>query len=125
MREGVACIELALVLPVLMILVLGTIEVCQRIFLRQSAVIVAYEGARLAVRSTSSTEEVVARCETMLNQRRVVGGTVSITPDNLLAQPPGTQIQVHITIPWSSNSPTQFVLQDQGSVSVDAIMLRE
>jgi Flp pilus assembly protein TadG len=124
-RNGVACIELALVLPVLLILVLGTIEVCQRIFLRQSAVIVAYEGARLAVRSTSSTAEVVARCETMLTQRRVVGGTVSISPDNLLAHPPGTQIQVHITIPWANNSPTQFVLQDQGTVSVDAFMLRE
>jgi Flp pilus assembly protein TadG len=124
-RRGVASVELAIVLPVMMILVLGTIEVCQRIFLRQSAVIVAYEGARFAVRSTSNSADLVQRCQTMLTQRRVVGGVVTVTPSDLLSQPPGTQIQINITIPWAANSPTRFVLQDQGSVSVNATMLRE
>lgn len=124
-RSGVASVELAFVLPVMMIMVLGTIEVCQRIFLRQSAVIVAYEGARLAARSTSSNADITARCQTLLTQRRIVGGTVAVTPVDVLAQPPGTQVQVRIVVPWASNSPTRFVLQDQGSVAVDAYMLRE
>ncbi len=124
-RSGIACVELAFVLPVLLILVLGTIEVCQRIFLRQSAVIVAYEAARLAVRSTSSNADVLQRCQTMLTQRRVNGGVITITPANLQAQAPGTQVQIHIEIPWANNSPSKFVLKDQGSVSVDAYMLRE
>ena len=109
----------------MLILVLGTIEVCQRIFLRQSAVIVAYEAARLAARSTSSNLEVATRCETMLIQRRVNGAVVTVTPSDLLAQPPGTQVRVRVEVPWASNSPTRFVLQDQGTIAVDAYMLRE
>jgi len=123
--RGVASVELAFVLPVMLILVLGTIEVCQRIFLRQSAVLVAYEGARLAARSTSSNTDITTRCQTLLTQRRIVGGTVSVTPADVLSQPPGTQVRVRITVPWASNSPTRFVLQDQGTVAVDATMLRE
>lgn len=124
-RSGLASVELAFVLPVMLILVLGTIEVCQRIFLRQSAVIVAYEGARMAARSTSSNADVTARCQTMLTQRRVNGATVTITPSDLLAQSVGTQIRIRVEVPWSSNSPTRFVLQDQGTITVDAYMLRE
>jgi Flp pilus assembly protein TadG len=124
-RNGAATVELTVVLPVMLTLVLGTIEVCHRIFLRQTSVIVAYEGCRLAARSTSSTEDVVSRCEQMLSQRRVVGGQVTVIPASLLEQVPGTPIQVRITIPWASNTPTRFVLQDQGTVSVDAFMLRE
>ena len=124
-RDGLASVELAFVLPVMLILVLGTIEVCQRIFLRQSAVIVAYEGARSAVRSTCSNADVTARCQTMLTQRNVKGAVVTVTPADLLSQPPGTQVRVRIEVPWASNSPTRFVLQDQGTISVDAYMLRE
>ncbi len=124
-RSGLASVELAFVLPVMLILVLGTIEVCQRIFLRQSAVIVAYEAGRLAARSTSSNVEVATRCQTMLTQRRVKNAIVTITPSDLLSQPPGTQVRVRVEVPWASNSPTRFVLQDQGTIAVDAYMLRE
>ena len=124
-NRGVASVELAFVLPVMLILVLGTIEVCQRIFLRQSAVIVAYEGARTAVRSTSSNVDVSTRCLSMLTQRNVKGAVVTVTPADLLSQPSGTQIRVRVEVPWASNSPTRFVLQDQGTISVDAYMLRE
>ena len=124
-RRGIATVELALVLPVMLILVLGTIEVCQRIFLRQSSLLVAYEGARLAARSITSSQEVKARCNEMLTQRRVTGGTVEIIPENLLALAPGELFTIRVTVPWASNSPTRFVLQDQGTVSVDVHMLRE
>lgn len=124
-RSGVATLELAFVLPVILIFVLGTIEVCQRIFLRQTALLVAYEGARLGVRSTSSSEDVISRCNEMLTQRRVNGGVVELTPSNLLALNPGEQIRVRVTIPWANNTPTRFVLKDQGILTVDVYMLRE
>ncbi len=124
-RTGAAAVELAIVLPVLLTLVLGTIEICQRIFLRQSAVLVAYEGARLAVRTTTDNAAVSARCQQMLTQRRINGGIVTVTPSDLKSQPTGTQIRIRIEVPWASNSPTRFVLQDQGTVVVDAYMLRE
>lgn len=124
-RRGIACVEMAMVLPVLLIIVLGTIEVCQRIFLRQSAVVAAYEGARLAVRNTTNDADVISRCQSILTQRRVNGGVIRITPDNLMTRPRGTQIQISIEVPWQDNSLTRFVLRDQGTIAVNAIMLRE
>lgn len=124
-RTGVATLELALVLPVMLIFVLGTIEICQRIFLRQSALLVAYEGARLGVRSTTSSEEVMARCNAILTQRRIQGGSIELEPANLLELTPGTSIRVRVNIPWANNTPTRFVLKDQGILTVDVHMLRE
>ncbi|MBM3965507.1 MAG: pilus assembly protein [Planctomycetes bacterium] len=124
-RFGIASVELAFVLPVILTFVLGTIEVCQRIFLRQSAVLAAYEGARLAVRNTSDNARVVARCNALLQQRKILGAAVTITPENLMQVPAGTEITIRIDVPWAQNSPTRFVLRDQGVLTVNATMLRE
>ena len=124
-RRGVATVELAFVLPVLLIIVFGTIEVCQRIFLRQSAVIVAYEGARLAARGISTNAEVTTRCQQLLTNRRVRNATVTTVPANFMQSPTGTEIRVTITVPWADNSPSKVVVADQGSMTVSAFMLRE
>lgn len=124
-RSGVATVELAVVLPILLVLVFGTIEVCQRIFLRQSAVIVAYEGARLAARGISSNAEVTARCQQLLTSRRVRNATVTTVPANFMQSPTGTEIRITITVPWADNSPSKVVVPNQGSMTVSAFMLRE
>lgn len=124
-RSGAATVELAMILPMFLILALGTIELCQYFFLRQSAAIVAYEGARLAVRSRVDAEMVRDRCETMLEQRRIVGGTVQVTPDDLLSLPSASQVEVRIEVPHAQNSPTFFVLRNAGTITVTATMLRE
>lgn len=124
-RVGAATVELAFCLPAMLLIVMGTIEVCQRIFLRQSAVLVAYEGARLAVRSTSSTGDVLARCNQLLIERRIQNGVVTVTPSDLLTITPGTQIRVTIAVPYDGNTPVSFALGKSGTLSVDAYMLRE
>jgi len=121
----VATVELAIILPILLMLVFGTIEICQRIFLRQSAVIVAYEGARLAARGSSTNAEVVARCQQLLISRRVRNAIVTTQPSNFLQSPTGTELRVIITVPWADNSPTKVVVADQGTMAVSAFMLRE
>ncbi|MFO0924034.1 MAG: TadE family protein [Pirellulales bacterium] len=124
-RKGVAAVELAFVLPVLLVLVFGTIEICQRIFLRQSLVIAAYEGARLGARRNTTNAQVIDRCNTILQQRNVRGGSVTVTPANILSIATGEAITISVTAPWASNSPTRFVISDQGNLSVQAVMLRE
>ena len=49
-RQGVAAVEAALCLPVVLILMLGTLEICSGIFLRESLNIASFEGARAGVR---------------------------------------------------------------------------
>ncbi len=124
-RRGIATVEFAVVFPILLLMVLGTIEICQRLFLRQSATIAAYEGIRLAARSTSNAPDVIERCQQLLSDRRIAGGQVTLTPNSFQNLPTGSPITVEVRVPWSSNSVTKFVLRDQGNIVVRAVMLRE
>ena len=114
-----------MVLPVLLITVFGTIEICQRIFLRQSAVISAYEGARLCARGIATNEQVKARCNALLSNRGIKNATVAVTPSDILTAKSGTELRIRVEVPWADNSPTRFVVQNQGSVVIEAVMLRE
>ena len=126
-QKGAAVVELALTLPVLLMVTFGTLEVCNRMFLRQTAAVAAYEGARLAARRTVSQAQVEARCISLLQGRRIVGGQVVITPTGnaLTALPTGGQLTVRVTIPISRNTPVSYVLSTTGSISSTAVMLRE
>lgn len=108
-----------------MTLIFGTIEVCQRIFLRQTAVIAAYEGARLASRRTATTDQVKARCQSILTNRRASNAVVTLTPATVENQPIGTIIRVSVTVPWTGNTPISFVTIGSGNVTVNAAMVRE
>jgi Flp pilus assembly protein TadG len=124
-RRGIAAVEFAVVFPILLLLVLGTVEVCQRLFLRQSATIAAYEGIRVAARKTSAASDVTERCNSILTDRRIKGATVTVTPSDFKNLASGTAIKLEINVPWDGNSVTRFVLKDHGTVSVTATMLRE
>ncbi len=126
-RVGAAVVELAVLIPVLFTVAFGTLEVCNRMYLRQTASVAAYEGARLAARRTITQAQVESRCLDLLNGRRVVGGTVTITPGNngLATLPTGGQLQVEVTIPISGNTPVSYVLSSTGMIRSSAFMLRE
>ncbi len=124
-RRGIATVEFAVIFPILLVMVLGTLEICQRLFLRQSATIAAYEGIRLAARSTSNAPEVIERCQQLLTDRRIAGGQITVTPNTFQNLPTGSPITVEVRVPWASNSVTKFVLRDQGNIVVKAVMLRE
>ena len=54
-RRGVAAVELAVCLPVIILLVFGAIEASSFIFLKQSLNVAAYEGIRESIRISSNT----------------------------------------------------------------------
>lgn len=129
-RRGAAVVELAVVLPVLMILVFGSIELCQRLYTKQSVVIAAYESCRVATRQNSTTESVLSACETLLDQQGVKGATIQIRDltngqNNLDASATGDEMRVRITVDWADNVISRYVLAAQGNFRVDAVMLRE
>ena len=130
LRRGVAAVELAFVLPVMFILVFGSIELCQRVYTRQSTVIAAYEACRVATRKTSSTADVAAACESLLEQQGVSGATIQVRDmtrgqnhlDDIVT---GDEIRVRITVPWEENVLSRYVVKVQGTFRVNAHMLRE
>ena len=124
-RSGAATVELAVLLPLLLFIVFGAIEITSRLFLRQTAAVTAYEGVRLAARRTVDAETVRARCLQLLEDRRVTGAEVLVTPANTAEVPTGGLIQVQVTIPYSGNTLAAMALSDEGSMQMTASMLRE
>jgi Flp pilus assembly protein TadG len=108
--RGVAAAELAVCLPVVVLIVIATIEACSALFLKQSLTVAAYEGARTALAERTISGSVQAACNQVLADRKVKGGTVTIKPSNIASLKPGDFIDVTVAAPCNSNSavPTTF-----------------
>lgn len=101
-RKGAAVVELAICLPVLVLLAVGTISANSMIFFKQALKITAYEGARVSLIVGSSTPQVVAQCEGILLQRRIRNAKVSVTPD-VESAAAGEIITVSVEAPCADN----------------------
>lgn len=130
-RYGVATVELAIVLPAFFALVFGSIEICQRLNVKQSALIAAYEACRVATRPISDTATVQTHAETLLTQQNVHEATVTVrnmTQDknNIDDIATGDEIRIRVVVPWGDNTISHYVIGDSaGSFRVEAFMLRE
>ena len=82
-RRGVATVELAVCLPVIVLLVLGAMEATNMVFLKQSLAVAAYEGGRTSVVPGATTADVVAKCQEILDDRKIQGAAVSVTPGDV------------------------------------------
>ncbi|MFN9880550.1 MAG: TadE/TadG family type IV pilus assembly protein [Planctomycetota bacterium] len=103
-RAATAVVELALVLPVLMVFLLGTLETCSMIYRQQTLYIAAYEGCRVALIPRITRPQVDAAINTILTNRRVQGATITITPATFTTAPVQTLIEVRVSIPATGNS---------------------
>ena len=103
-RRAVAASELAVCLPILVLMVLAMIECCTMIFLKQSLTVAAYEGIRTAIEPASTTTNVQTACNAVLTDRRVKGATVTINPVNFQGLARGQYITVTVSAPAAKNS---------------------
>jgi len=78
-RRGTATIECAIIFPVLLALTVGTIDTCSALFLKESASLAAYEGARQGVGRGGTNQDVINRISEFLNERNIVFSTSDIT----------------------------------------------
>jgi hypothetical protein len=100
----VAAAEFAVCLPVLVLVVFASIEACTMIFLKESLTVAAYEGSRVALQSTATEADVLARCQAVLAERNVAGASVVLTPDDLEAVAAGDPLEVRVSAPCESNA---------------------
>lgn len=123
-RKGAAVAELAVCLPAIVLLVMGAIECCTMIFLRQSLHVTAYEGIRVAIRKDSDATAVWDRCQRVIAERNINGSQVVITPNDTQFVARGNPISVAVSAPCASNNvlPLQFF---GGNLSATATMIKE
>jgi len=124
-RRGVAASELAVCLPVIVLLVLAMIEACTMIFLKQSLSVAAYEGARTALEPQAVAADVQAASEGILRDRRVQGGRVTVQPVDLARVPVGEYIEVTVSAPTNPNSVIPGSFMRGRTFTTTAVMMKE
>jgi Flp pilus assembly protein TadG len=109
-KRGVAAAELAVCLPVVVLMVIATIEACSALFLKQSLTVAAYEGARTALAERTISGSAQVAVNQVLADRKVKGATVTLKPSNIANLKPGDFIDVTVSAPCNLNSvvPTTF-----------------
>ena len=117
LRKGASSVEAAFCIPVLLLLMLGTLEICSGIFLRESLKIATYEGARSGVRRGGTPEMVRATVEEVLTARGVQGGQVTVEPNNFAGMEALEPITVTVSAPSDMNSRFNFEFLLGGQIS--------
>jgi Flp pilus assembly protein TadG len=104
-RSGVATIEFALVLPVLLVLTIGTMDVCSVMFLKESAVLAAYEGARQGVGRGRTNSDVIDRVSEFLDERGIVynDDVVTVSSPGFAAADTLENVTVTVNVPATGN----------------------
>jgi Flp pilus assembly protein TadG len=124
-RRGVATVELAICLPVLLMLVVGAIEGANFIFLKQSVTIAAYESANIAAQAGGTSQEARRRAEQILTARTIDGASIDFTPASVEAAERGQLVAVSVSAPASANSVGLRWFFDDQSVTATVNMLKD
>ena len=97
-------VELAICLPILLVILLATIEACAMLQVQQNAVTSAYEGARIAIIPGVDASIVSQQCEMLLDDRNISGYSISMTPSDLSTLMVGDSVKVTVNVDCSANS---------------------
>jgi Flp pilus assembly protein TadG len=103
-RRAVAAVEAAVSLPLLVLLVFGSMEVANTIFLTQALSFASYEGAREGARPGATTVHVRNRVAEVMNARGITNFNVTVTPALAASTARGTMVTVTVESPANSLS---------------------
>lgn len=114
---GLAAVEFALCLPLMMAMTFGVVEASNAIFLQQALTSAAYEAANVASAVGGTSANAQTRASAVLTSLGVRSGTVTITPTVTAQTAVGTTIVITCSAPLSANS---IVLGYVGSTTLTA-----
>lgn len=124
-RRGVAAAELALCLPLIVFLLLASIEACSMIFLDHSLTIAGYEGVRTAINYDGTNASAYARCNQIITDREVQSATISFSHPNVAAVPRGVPITVTVSAPCANNAILPLWFYDGRTITNSITMVKE
>ncbi|MEM8946178.1 MAG: TadE/TadG family type IV pilus assembly protein [Planctomycetota bacterium] len=126
LRSAVATVELAICLPVLSLVVFGSIQATNLIFLQHAVTAAAYEGSLELAKSNSTSATVTARVQQVLDAREVVRSTIAIVPTNadVSTLPPGSIVTIVVRANVRANSTVLGFFASQNRVTARLVATR-
>lgn len=89
--------ESAILMPLLVLVTFGALELSNMIFLKQSLSIASYEGAKRATSPGASESQIRARVQEILASRGIANATIAVTPTITSATVRGTMVIVSVS----------------------------
>ncbi len=99
-RLGAAVVELAVVLPLFLLLVLGMIEFGRMLMVQQVLTNASREGARRAVLDKATTQEITTAIHQYLANSGIQGATVTVSPNPPSSAAYGEPVSVTVSVPF-------------------------
>jgi Flp pilus assembly protein TadG len=124
-RRGVAAVEFAVCLPVIILLVFGAIEASSFIFLKQTLSVAAYEGIRESVRLNSDNAAGIDRAANILNSRNVADYSVRFPAGESSDASRGDEIVIEVSAPTATNSPLAGQFVTNRVLTARVVMVKE
>lgn len=97
-RRGIATVELAVCLPLLALLVFGSLQAANLIYLRHAVISAAYEGTLELSRPDATGDSITTRVEQVLAMHEVTSSKTTVSPggDSLSKLPNGTPVRIRV-----------------------------
>lgn len=96
-RQGAAAVELAIVLPILVLFILGMIEMGQAMSVRQSLLDTARGACRLATLDSTTPQQVTDHINNSMSVAGVSSFSATVLPSPLTSASKGQLVSVQIT----------------------------
>ena len=124
-RKGTSTVELAVCLPVIVLIVFGTLQASSMYFMRQALVQSAYETVREVVKSDGSQAIAIQRGQQTLEFRNITGETITFAPPQVENLAPGTPVTVTVVADGDINTILPFSVFSGRTISATATMNKE
>jgi len=125
-RRGAALVEFALVAPIFLLLVVGSIEFGRAIMVQEALTNASREGVRTGIEDGSLTTDVTTAVNNYLTDMSISGASTSVTPADPGTTSGGTEVTVTVSISYSSISwvPSPMFLKNT-TLSATSVMQRQ
>jgi Flp pilus assembly protein TadG len=123
-RKGAAIVEFAVTLPIILLIVFATIELCCCYSIQQALKVAAYQGCRVGLSSESTQEIVERQTKFVLEARKINDFSISISQDpTQLTQ--GEFLTVQVNAPTETNLPFTNWIVGSRNLSASVSMMTE
>jgi len=125
--RGLAAVEMALLLPLLLLLLFGMLEYGSMFWRAQQIGAAARHGARLGALPDGTAASVTAAVDTMLAAAGLggTGYTVTLTPADPTVLAPGEPFEVEVSVPYADIDLTGFPIPAPTAIVRSTTMARE